>query len=65
MIVRAYFDNPGMSFDYFNDAKDTIIWLRRGAIVDPANRDKYVQLADRLEICFHEWCDRSLKHTAG
>jgi len=46
MIVRAVLQNPSLieSFDWFNDGKDTIGWLRW-----IMKSDEAVALADKME----------------
>jgi hypothetical protein len=58
MIVRAVLDNPSLieRFDWFNDGKDTIWWLRWIMKSDEAKA-----LADQMEIklqLYHETRDK-------
>jgi hypothetical protein len=49
MIVRAVLQNPELieHFDWFNDGKDTINWLKR----DPEN----AKLIARMEEKYNAW----------
>jgi len=58
MIVRAVLDNPSLieRFDWFNDGKDTIGWLRWIMKSDEAKA-----LADQMEVklqLYHETRDK-------
>ena len=50
MIVRSYIAAPNQPFDFFNDAKDTIAWLRGMGYVVLAKH-----LSDRYDTYIAEY----------
>lgn len=60
MIVRAVLTDPSLldRFDYFNDAKDTIVWLSSSAHPDAPERLQ--QLRDRAAVYWRDFAKRKL-----
>lgn len=55
MIVRQILNDPDAvmaCFDFFNDATDTLLWLKS---LRNGQADK---IAERLNIAFRNWLDR-------
>lgn len=55
MINRAALENPDLDIDFFNDATDTIAWLREVVFANQADSVKAKIAGLRLQARFDAW----------